>query len=107
MFQILHHLQHEILGPRNIQDYGKLGSEKTNTDGYTIFLMGYASSPFRDFESYPKIVVGLDEEDIQWILKHNTSISGTFEIVPSIYSIKDFSEAVSTMGHHEGTLQIK
>ena len=69
--------------------------------------MGYARSPFRDFESYPKIVVGLDEEEMQWISKHHTAISGTFEIVPSIYSIKNFSEAVSTMGHHKGTLKIK
>ena len=31
--------------------------------------MGYARSPFRDFESYLRIVVGLDEDDIQLNLK--------------------------------------
>ena len=31
--------------------------------------MGYAISPFRDFESYLRIVVHLDEDDIQLISK--------------------------------------
>ena len=31
--------------------------------------MGYARSPFRDFENYLRIVVGLDEDDNQLILK--------------------------------------
>ena len=35
--------------------------------------MGYARSPFRDFESYVRIVVGLDEVNIQLISKNNTS----------------------------------
>ena len=30
--------------------------------------MGYARSLFRDFEIYLRIVVGLDEDDIQLIL---------------------------------------
>ena len=34
-----------------------------------MLLMGYARSPFRDFESYLAIVIGLDEDDIQLILK--------------------------------------
>ena len=34
--------------------------------------MGYATSPFQDFESSLGIVVGLDEDDIQLILKKNT-----------------------------------
>ena len=34
-----------------------------------ILLLGYARSPFRAFESYLRIAVGLDEEDIQLILK--------------------------------------
>ena len=34
-----------------------------------ISLLGYARSLFRDFESYLRILVGLDEEDIQLILK--------------------------------------
>ena len=31
--------------------------------------MGYARSPFRDFESYFRIAVGLDEYDNQLIVK--------------------------------------
>ena len=56
-------------GPRIIQGYKKLISEKSSTDGYNLFLMAYARSPFRVFESYLRIVVGLDENDIQLILK--------------------------------------
>ena len=53
-------LQHEKTGPRTIEAYRKLGSEKSSTDSYMILSMGYAKSPFRDFESYLRIVVGLD-----------------------------------------------
>ena len=62
-----HHLQQEVIGPRFIEAFKKLRSEKSNADGYIILLMGYARSPFRDFESYFRIVVGLDEDDIQLI----------------------------------------
>ena len=34
--------------------------------------MGYARSPFRDFESYVRIVVGLHEDDIQLTIKQYT-----------------------------------
>ena len=57
-------LEHETIGPGITKAYWKLRSEKSSTDGYIIFLMGYARSPFRDFESYLRIVVGLDEDDI-------------------------------------------
>ena len=45
------HLQDEILGPRNIDEFLKLSLEKKNSDGYMIILLGYSRSPFRDFES--------------------------------------------------------
>ena len=67
--------------------------------------MGYARSPFRDFESYLGIVVGLDEDDIQKILIHYKSNFVTSEKVLGVYSIKDVAEAVYTMGDHEGTLK--
>ena len=35
--------------------------------------MGYALSPFRDFESYLRIVAGLDEDDIQIVLQQYNS----------------------------------
>ena len=69
--------------------------------------MGYARSPFRDFESYLRLVVGLDEDDIQLILNKYNSSFVTYDTSPGIYSIKDISEAAYTMGDHEGTLQIE
>ena len=61
------HLDDEVLGPRIIDEFIKLSSEKKNSDGYMILLLGYARSLFRDFESYLRIVVDLPEEDIQLI----------------------------------------
>ena len=63
------HLEDETLAPRIAETYWKLRLHKTSHDGYIILLMGYARSPFRDFESYLRIVVGLEENDIQLILK--------------------------------------
>ena len=62
-------LQHETIGPSFSQAFRKLRLEKSSTAGYIILLMAYAGSPFRDFESYLRIVVGLDEDDNQLILK--------------------------------------
>ena len=54
-----------------------------------------------------RIVVGLDEEDSQLILKQYTSNFGNNEVSPGIYTTKDTSEAVYTICDHEGTLQIE
>ena len=67
------HLDDEILGPRVIDEFIKLSNEKKNSDGYMILLFGYSASSFRDFESYLRLVIGLDEEDIQLILKEYNS----------------------------------
>ena len=77
------------------------------TDGYYMFLMGYAGSPLRDFENFLRIVVGLDEEDIQSILKQYNSDFVTYELVPGVFSIKAISEAVYTMSDHERILKIE
>ena len=58
--------------------------------------MGYARSPFHDFKTFIRIVVGLDEEEFQLILKQKFPEIVTFELPPGVYSIKDFSEAVFT-----------
>ena len=63
------HLHDKTIGPRIISAYEKLETERRRTDGYYMLLLCYARSPFRDFESYLRIVVGLDENDIQLILK--------------------------------------
>ena len=52
-----------------------------------ILLYGYTRSRFRDFESYLRIVIDLDEEDIQLILKEYISHFITYELTPGIYSI--------------------
>ena len=61
-------LEDKTRGPRIIKAYWKLRSEKSSTDRYIIFLMGNARSPFRDFESYLRIVIGLEEDNIRLIL---------------------------------------
>ena len=68
--------------------------------------MGYArSSTFRDFESYIRMFIGLEEDDIQLVLKQYSSDFVTFHISPGIDSIEDISQAVYTTGDHEGTLK--
>ena len=69
--------------------------------------MGYARSPFRDFESYLRVVVGLDEDDIQLILKQYNANFFTFELDPGKYTIEDLQEAVYPLGYHKGSLQIE
>ena len=88
------HLQHEMIGPRNIQAYNILRLENSSTDDYNILLMGYARSPMRYFGSYLRNVVDLDEDHIQLILKQYNSKFVTYEASPGVYSIKDLLEAV-------------
>ena len=64
-----YHLQHEKRRLRIIEAYRKLRLEKSNTDGSFIILMAYARPPFRNFEGCLRIVIGLDEDDIQLFLK--------------------------------------
>ena len=63
------HLQHEIRGPNIIETYRKPSIEKSQPDWYYRRIMDYVHSPIRDFESYLRIAVGLDEDDIQFLLK--------------------------------------
>ena len=62
-------LQNEIIGPRVISAYKKLETEKGQTDGYYMLLLGYARSPFGCFENYLRFFVGLNGDDRQLILK--------------------------------------
>ena len=101
------YLQHEKIGPRTIQAYRKLGPEKSDTDGYIVLLMAYATSLFQAFESCLRIFVGLDEDNIQLILKQYISSFVTYEISPGIYTIRETSEAVDTLGDHKRTQQIE
>ena len=63
------HLEDDKLGPQIAETYWKLRSDKATHDGYIILLTGYARSLFKDFESYLRIAVGLEEENIRLILK--------------------------------------
>ena len=101
------HLEDETIALRIIQTYWDLRSKKPSTDGYIILLMGYATSLFRDFESYLTSVVGLDEDDIQLIVKQYNAHFVTYELDPANYTIEDLQEAVYPLGDHEGTLQIE
>ena len=69
--------------------------------------MGFARSPIRDFESFLRTLVGLDEDNIQLILKQYYSFFITYELSPGIYTMKDFLEGSYIMGDHEGTLKFE
>ena len=99
------YLEDERLGPHQLKTYWELRSEKSSNDVYVILSMGYARSPFRDFESYLRIVIGLDENDIQLILKQYNAKVVTYDINPGNYTIEDPQKAVYPLGDHEGTLQ--
>ena len=101
------HLKDETLAPRIIETYQKLRSDKSSHDGYIILLMGYARSPFRDFESYLRIVIGLEEDNIRSILKQYNEKFITYDLDPGSYAIEDLQEAVNPIADHENTLQIK
>ena len=88
------HLDDEVLGPQIIDEFIKLSTEKRNSDGYMILLYGYTRSRFRDFESFLRIVIDLDEEDIQSILNEYNSHSITYELTPGIYSLQDISGTI-------------
>ena len=101
------HLEDETIAPRIIQAYRKLRSDKLSHDGYIILLKGYARSPFRDFESYLRIVIGLEEDNIRLILKQYNEKFVTFELELGNYSIENNQTAVHSLGDHEGTLKIE
>ena len=101
------HLDHEVLGPQIIDEFIKLSNEKRNSDGYMILLYGYTRSRFRDFESFLRIVIGLDEEDIQLILNEYNSHFITYELTPGIYSIQDISDTVYTFNVNNESMQVE
>ena len=102
----IEHLDDEILGPRIIDEFIKLSNEKKNRDGYMILLFGYCASSFQDFESYLRFLIGLDEEDIQLILKEYNSHFITYQLTPGIYTMQDISDAIKTFSGHEVTIEL-
>ena len=88
-------LAHEKLGPDIIQFHRKLSTEKSQTDGYFILLKSYLQTTFRDFETYPRISTGLNEHDVQLILRQYNSKFETFKSSPGAYTFKDLAEVLS------------
>ena len=72
-----------------------------------ILLLGYSRFLFRDFESYLRIVVGLEEKDIQLILKQYNSQFITHELIPGIYTIQVISDAIHSFSGHSEIKQIE
>ena len=101
------HLEGDILAPRIAETYLKLRSDKSGHDGYIILLTGCARSPYRDFETYLRILVGLEEDNIRLILKQYNEKFITYELDPGNYTIEDLKKVVYPLGNHEGTLQIE
>ena len=102
-----HHLQDAKIGPLIIDEFYKLSNEKKNSDGYMILLLGYNESPFRDFESYLRMVVGLDEKDIQLILKQYNSHFITYELDPGNNTMQDISDVIHTFGGHSEIIEFE
>ena len=101
------HLEDETLGPETAKTYWDLRTDKSSHDGYIILLMGYARSPFRDFEICLRIVIGLEEDNIRLILKQYNEKFGTYELEPGKYGIEDIQKSVHPLGGHERTLKIE
>ena len=101
------HLLDDETASQIIDEYHKLSHEKKNSDGYTILLLNYSRSQFRDFEKYLRIRVGLDEKNIQLILKEYVSHCITYELSPGIYTIKDISDVAQTFSGHSDIIEIE
>ena len=101
------HLQDDEIGRRIIDEFLKISHENKNSDGYMILLLGYGRSLFRDSESYLRIVIGLDEEDIQLISKKYNSHFITYELTPGIYTIQDISVTIHTFSGHSEIKEIE
>ena len=72
-----------------------------------ILILGYSRLLFRDFESYLRNVVGLDEEDIQLIFKQYNSHFITYELTPGNYTIRDISDTIHTFSGHSEIIEIE
>ena len=88
-------LKHEKFGPKINEIYRKLSREKSQTDGYYLIIWDYLQSLSRDSESSLRTFTGLNEDDIQLILKQNISKFVTFKMSPGAYTFRDLSEVLS------------
>ena len=86
--------QNDLIAPIIIEEYKKQVTKKMKNEQYVKIVAGYVSSVFQDFESYLRTEVDLVEDDIKLVLDEYNSSFITYEIQPSIYTFKDFSEAL-------------
>ena len=100
------HLDDKATADRIAETYWKLRSDKITHDGYIILLTGYVRSLFRDFESYLRIAVGLEEDNIRLILKQYNEKFITYALEPGNYNIEDIHQAVYSLDDHKGNIQI-
>ena len=54
-----------------------------------------------------RIVIGLDEEDIQLILKEYNSHFINYKLTPGIYSIQDISDSIYTFNVNNESIQVE
>ena len=101
------HLDDKATADRIAETYWKLRSDKITYDGYIILLTGYARSLFRDVESYLRIAVGLEEDNIRLILKQYNEKFITYALEPGNYNIEDIHQAVYSLDDHKGNIQIE
>ena len=83
-------LKHGTFGSIFSKTYRKLLLEKSQTDGYYLLLTDYVHSPFRDSESYLRILVGVNEDDIQLLLIQYKSKFVTYKFSLGAYTFEDF-----------------
>ena len=101
------HLDDKATADRIAENYWKLRSDKITHDGYIILLTGYARSLFRDFESYLRIAIGLEEDNIRLILNQYNEKFITYELDPGNYNIEDIHQVVYSLDGHKGNIQIE
>ena len=58
-------------------------------------LKKYLQTPFRDFESFLRILTGLNEDDIQLIFKQYTSKFSTYKKSAGAYTSEDLTMVLS------------
>ena len=69
--------------------------EKSQTDVYHILIIRYSLWQFQDFETYLRILTGVNEDDIQLKSKQYSSKFITYEIPLGNYTFEDLSEVIS------------
>ena len=72
-----------------------MSKEENQTNGYYIIIFCCGKSPLRDFESYFRNLAGLNEDDIQLILKQYNSKFFTYKISSGLCTYTELAEVLS------------